>query len=89
MLITSGWTTKVHYTKKNWAACFTKYDLDKVLEYQNNRDYDSIQKLLDSKRCLLLKEDLPVFVENVSIGLIKVKPKGTPLELYMLREAIK
>lgn len=88
-LTSLAWTNKLYYTKKNWPACLTRQDLDRVVEYQNQKDLQSIQHLLDTQRCLLIKEDLPVFVENVSIGVIKVRPKGMPLELYMYREAIK
>jgi hypothetical protein len=79
----------LYFTKKNWAGCFTQEELSKILDYQRAGDTAAIQRLLDLKRCFLVKEDLPVYVVETGLRIIKIRPKGHTLELYMLREALK
>lgn len=82
-------TAELHYTKASWAACLSEADLEQILSFQTRGDTQAIQSMLDQKRCFLVKEDLPVYLEESGIRIIKVRPKGFTTQLYMLREALK
>lgn len=86
VVIASG---KIHYTKANWAACLSEADLEQILTYQTQEDTQAIQSMLNQRRCFLVKEDLPVFLEESGVRIIKIRPKGFTTSLYMLREALK
>lgn len=83
-----AWTTKLHYTKEDQPACLSGRTFDKLVEYNAQGDKGMVQGLFDSERCFFLKGGIPVYVENVSLGIIRVRPKGSRLIFYLQREGI-
>ncbi|MGD9730544.1 MAG: hypothetical protein AB7U45_00070 [Desulfamplus sp.] len=79
------------YTVGGHVAALTEALLDKAIDLSVAKDYQALQKLLDSKMVVILTKGLKVEILDTKIfsGKVKVRPFGTNIELWTVIEAIK
>jgi antitoxin component YwqK of YwqJK toxin-antitoxin module len=77
-------------TKDGYLAAMSETLLDKATRIVDENDHEALQKLMDSKQVIMLKEGLEVYVveEKMFSGKVKIRPKGEILEVWTVKEAI-
>ncbi len=78
-------------TKKgHYLASVSKEWLDQAISYSAANDLAALQQLIDSKKVFPLKAGILVYVEDSSLwgGWVKIRPKGSTIAVYTVREAI-
>lgn len=80
----------IKYTVGGHAAAVSEKLLDRVIDLSVAKDYEALQKLLDSGLVIILKKGIKVDVVDTKLfsGKIKIRPFGTNLELWTVIEAI-
>ncbi|MFH2032176.1 MAG: hypothetical protein ABIJ40_16395 [Bacteroidota bacterium] len=82
-------TQEYKTTKSGYLAAVTEEYLNKVTKLISAKDYDALQKLIDTGYVFWLKEGLKVQVVDVKLsGKIKIRPKGQLVEVWTYREAV-
>ena len=81
----------VKYTVGGHAAALTEELLDKTVSLSMAKDYQALQKLLDSQMVIVLKTGLKVEVVDTKLfsGKVKIRPFGTTIELWTVIEALR
>jgi len=82
---------QIKYTVGGHAATVSEKLLDRVVALSVAKDYEALQKLLDSGLVIILKKGIKVEVVDTKLfsGKVKIRPFGTNLELWTVMEAIK
>jgi hypothetical protein len=80
----------IKYTVGGHAAALSESLLDRVVNLSVAKDYEALQKLLDSGLVIILKKGVKVEVMDTKLfsGKVKIRPFGTNLELWTVMEAI-
>ena len=80
----------IKYTVGGHAAAVSEKFLDKVVDLSVAKDYEALQKLLDSGLVIILKKGIKVDVVDTKLfsGKVKIRPFGTNTELWTVIEAI-
>lgn len=80
----------IKYTVGGHAAAVSEKLLDRVVDLSVAKDYEALQKLLDSGLVIILKKGMKVEVVDTKLfsGKVKIRPFGTNLELWTVIEAI-
>ena len=80
----------IKYTVGGHAAAVSEKLLDRVVDLSVAKDYEALQKLLDSGLVIILKKGIKVEVVDTKLfsGKVKIRPFGTNLELWTVMEAI-
>lgn len=80
----------IKYTVGGHAAAVSEKLLDRVVDLSVAKDYEALQKLLDSGLVIILKKGIKVEVVDTKLfsGKVKIRPFGTNLELWTVIEAI-
>ena len=81
----------IKYTVGGHAAAMSEKLLDRVVDLSVAKDYEALQKLLNSGLVIMLKKDVKVEVLDTKLfsGKVKIRPFGTNLELWTVIDAIK
>lgn len=81
----------IKYTVGGHAAAISEKLLDRVVGLSVAKDYEALQKLLDSGLVIIWKKGIKVEVLDTKLfsGKVKIRPFGTNLELWTVIEAIK
>ena len=77
------------HTQGNYAACVTAADLDRFTSYSVKGDHTAAQVLLDSRRCVVLRPGVPVYLERVGLTTVEIRPEGQTITLFAPREAVR
>jgi len=84
-IIAQDYTT----TKDGYLAAITEEYFDKVVDLVAVKDYQAIQTLVDAGVVIWLKEGMKVqIVESTWTGGIKIRLKGTVVEVWTYMEAV-
>ncbi len=76
-------------TKDGYIAAVSEESLDKAIDLMAANDYEALQKLMDSGLVFWLKSGLRVqIVDSTWTGKIKIRPKGTLIEVWTVMEAV-
>jgi len=75
-------------TNSGYYAATSKSLMNKCVQYSVNKDYDALQKLLDSGLVFSLKGSISVYVVKSSWGLVEIRPKGSTGTVWTNTEAI-
>jgi len=80
----------IKYTVGGHAAAVSEKLLDRVVDLSVAKDYEALQKLLDSGLVIILKKGIKVEVMDTKLfsGKVKIRPFGSNLELWTVIEAI-
>jgi hypothetical protein len=76
------------YKTKETFACTLKSDMQKFDAMRAEGDRAAGAKMLDEKRCFLMKEGVKVFRVGDSWGLVEIRPEGVTDSVWTNREAI-
>ena len=77
-------------TVDGYLAAITEEYFDKVVDLVAAKDYEAIQVLVDAGVVIWLKAGLQVqIVDSNWTGAIKIRLKGTVIEVWTFREAVK
>lgn len=81
----------IKHTVGGHAATLSEELLNRVVSLSVSKDYEALQKLLDSGLVIILKKNIKVEVVDTKFfsGKVKIRPFGTNLELWTVIEAIK
>lgn len=79
-----------YITKGGYPASASKELFEKAIKMAVDNDTQALQKLINSNLVFILKEGVPVYVEDSSIlgGWVKLRPKGETVTFYTNIEAI-
>ena len=55
-------TAQNHVTVGGYPACFSEQWFDDAIKFLVNKDHASLQAYIDSKKCVILKDGLPVTI---------------------------
>jgi len=80
----------IKHTVGGHAAAVSEKLLDRVVDLSVAKDYEALQKLLDSGLVIILKKGIKIDVLDTKLfsGKVKIRPFGTNLELWTVIEAI-
>ena len=81
-------TPLIYYAEGKYVACISKSIFVAATEYYNNGDMDAIGELIKTGRAIILKHGTEVYLLEVNSGIIKIRVKGTIVELWTYREEI-
>ncbi|MCB2190318.1 MAG: hypothetical protein KQI62_02060 [Deltaproteobacteria bacterium] len=79
-----------YYTKKNAIACTSKKYLDQAITYAVQKDKIAFVKMMDGRRCTIVKPGIKVFLKDVSMfsDMMEVRPAGSTSTLWMTRDGL-
>ncbi len=79
-----------YYTKENAIACTSKKFLDQAVTFAIQKDKVAFVRMMDGRRCTIVKPGIRVFLEDVSIfsDLMEVRPFGATTTLWMTRDGL-
>jgi len=80
----------IKYTVGGHAAAVSEKLLDRVVDLSVAKDYEALQKLLDSDLVIILKKGIKVEVLDTKLfsGKVKIRPFGTNIELWTVIEGV-
>lgn len=85
--------TEIYYVKKGYPICWSREDLKKMTTYISRKDYDAIDELLLSDKCVSAGGGAEFFVEKKVGGLpsivqIHFEISQDPISAWTVREAL-
>lgn len=83
--------TNLYITKSGgYPACVSREDLNKMLGYSSQKDYQAMDALLKSQRCISMDGGVEVYLESVGslATIVEIRPKGQEGKVWTVREAI-
>ena len=83
-------STSTRTTKQGFKASYNKESLEKLVQYSSNKDYQSINNLLQSGEVFELPAGQEVYILKSEFpGKVKIRLKGDTNEIWTFIEAIK
>jgi len=89
VLFQMAFTQDYKTTKKGYLAAISEDYFDKMSDLVAVKDYEAVQVLIDAGVVIWLKEGMKVqIVDSTWTGSIKIRLKGTVVEVWTYREAV-
>lgn len=88
--VDAGLSAEKRVTRGSYLAAATEEMLDRAVQYTNDGDMKSLQKLLDAGLVIYLRSGIPVFIVQVKMsnGTVKIRPEGSTDEIWTAIEAV-
>ena len=85
---TKEYSPQIYHTKGDFFVSISKEDFKKAQDYKIAKDLKALKELLTTGKIFYLKPGIEVYRLNSTFGLVKIRAKGTTIELWTYREEI-
>lgn len=77
-----------YYTKGGHVFALDKETLNRAIKYASQGDDAAFESMMKAGKIYVLNKNVEVYVEEQTLSLVKIRPKGMDAAVWTVREAI-
>lgn len=85
---TKEYSPQIYHTKGDYFVAISKEDFKKAQDYKIAKDLEALKELLATGKIFYLKPGIEVYRLKSTFGLVKIRAKGTTIEMWTYMEEI-